>query len=245
MNKVAIVTGASYGLGEAICRKLLANQYKVYGVSRTIPSFDVPLFVWIKADLINSLDIVSIPAQIEEKSIDLLVNNAGTAFEKPALDFIDEDFDQMFGLNFKAPIKLTCALFFKLSGGLIVNISSISDRYPDPLYGLYGSSKAALNIYFETIAAEHKNVKVINVLPNYIDTPLQHKVNDANKKFDWNMPMHVDQAAELVPYIMTNEKKIESGSRIIVVSNAMGDMSKNPEKLWVYTVDKNTLEKVN
>ena len=244
MKKVAVVTGASYGLGEAICKKLLANKWKVYGISRTPPFVKDPQLIWLKTDLTNSQDIKAIGVAIKERTVNLLVNNAGTAFEKLTLEFTDEDFEKMFRLNFISPIKLTCSLFPKLSDGMIINISSISDRYPDPLFGLYGSSKAALNIYFETLAAENKNVKVINVLPNYIDTPLQHKVNDIHKEFDWNMSMRVDEAADIVPYLVMNHERIESGSRVIVVSSAMGDMSKNPEKLWVYTVNKNKLEKV-
>jgi len=120
---------------------------EVYGISRSRPSIESPHFIWLKADLMDSSDITKIPTFIQEKAIDLLVNNAGTAFEKPALDYTDDDFEKMFTLNFKAPIKLTKALFPQLSNRLVVNISSVSDRYPDPLYGLYASSKAALNIF--------------------------------------------------------------------------------------------------
>lgn len=172
------------------------------------------------------------------------MNNAGTAFEKPALDFTDEDFEKMFTLNFKSPIKLTKALFPKLSYGLIINILSLSDRYPDPLYGLYGSSKVALNIYFEANAAENKDVKVVNILPSYIDTPLQHKVRGGHKGFDWNLTMQPDQVAEVIPNIVVNEKKIDSGSRIIVISHALAGEVKNPEKLLVFNIDTKKLNKV-
>lgn len=244
MTKIAVVTGASYGLGEAICKKLLENDFKVYGISRTSPNIENPQFVWLKADLTDSSNITSIPLSISERNIDLLVNNAGTAFEKLALDFTDDDFEKMYTLNFKSPIKLTKVLFPKLSHGLIINISSISDRYPDPMYALYGSTKAALNIYFETIAEENKRVKVINLLPSYIDTPLQHKVSDVHKEFDWKITMQPDQVAEVVPYIVANEKEIETASRILVVSTDMGDKTKNPEKLFVYTVDNHKMKKV-
>jgi hypothetical protein len=245
MVKIAIVTGASYGLGKAISRKLLSLNFKVYGISRTSPLIKNSQFIWLKADLTNPSSLNSIPALIKEKNIGLLVNNAGTAFEKKALDLTDDDFEKMFNLNFKVPIKLTNILFSKLSNGLVINISSVSDRYPDPLYGLYGSSKAALNIYFETIAEENKNIKVVNVLPNYINTPLQHKVSDSHKDFDWKMTMQPDQVAEIIPYIIANTTKIESGSRIIVVSKSTGDYSKNPEKLWIYTVDDKKMKKIN
>lgn len=244
MNNVAVVTGASYGLVEAICKQLLEAQFKVYGISRSQPPIDNPQFVWIKADLTVSSDIAAIPTFIKEKTIGLLVNNAGTAFEIPALDFTDDNFENMFNLNFKSPIKLTKALFSKLSQGLIINISSISDRYPDPLYGLYGSSKAALNIYFETIAAENKDVKIINVLPSYIDTPMQHRVRGIHKDFDWSLTMHVDNVAAVVPHLVANEKGIGSGSRVLVISHVLADEVKNPEKLLVFNVDSKKLDKI-
>jgi short-subunit dehydrogenase len=244
MKKIAVVTGSSYGLGESISKKLLAKGFKVYGISRSKPKMNSEWFVWIKADLCNPTAFAYIASTIQEKTIGLLINNAGDVFAKLSLEFTDELFEKTFDLDFKAPIKLTQALVTKLINGFIINISSLSDRYPDPMFGLYGSSKAALNIYFETIAAENKNLKIINVLPNYIDTPMQHTLNDNNKDFDWNMPMKPDQVAELIPYIIDNPTRIDSGSRVIVVSTVMGDMSKNPEKLWVYNVDNKQLKSI-
>ncbi len=244
MFQVALITGVSYGLGKSISEKLLANDFKVYGVSRTDPYINDSKFSWIQADLCDSKDIQNIYLKIKETKIDVLVNNAGTAFEKLALEYNDQDFDKVFNLNFKAPIKLTQALLPKLSRGLIINVSSISDRYPDPMYGLYASTKAALNIFFETIATENKNLIVVNLLPNYIDTPLQHKVSDSHKDFDWNMPMKTNDVAEIVPYLINHKENLESGSRIIIVSKAMGERGKNPEKLWIYTIDDKQMKKV-
>lgn len=244
MTKVAVITGSSYGLGKSICEKLLKMGYKVYGISRSKSIFRYPNFTWIQADLYKSPDITRIPENISEKEIDILVNNAGTAFEKTALQYKDEDFDKAFNINFKAPIKVTKVLIKRLINGFIINISSISDRYPDPLFGLYASSKAALNIYFETMAAENKDLTVVNLLPNYIDTPMQHKVRDIHKEFDWKKTMKPDDVAEVIPFLIKSKNRIESGSRIIIISKTMGDYSKNPEKLWIYNVDDKSIEKV-
>lgn len=242
--KIAVVTGVSYGLGKAICESLLLSGYKVYGISRSEPIIKNSNFIWIKADLTKSLDITNIANLIHEDFIDVLVNNAGTAFEKPALDFSDEDFGKVFGLNFVAPIKVTKALFPKLKSGLVINISSVSDRFPDPLWAMYGSSKTALNLYFETIAEEHKNVKVINMLPSYIDTPLQHQISDNNKEFSWNTCMKPEEVAGSVIYTIGHSKEFDSGSRIIVTSNSLDDGAYTPEKLWVYNVDSEHVKRV-
>lgn len=232
--KIAVVTGTSYGLGKSICEELLKNDFKVYGISRTKPPLNHIQFAWIKADLTNTSDINFIGTSIQEDHIDLLVNNAGHVFPLKTLDYTDDDFETMFGLNFKAPIKITCELFPKLDKGLIINISSDSDRFPDPDLALYGSSKAALNIFFETMAAENKNVKIINVLPTYIDTPfLRTFISDED--FDWKKSMKPEDVAEALLGVIKNKNTIESGSRIMIIKQEHADGIYNPEKLWIYT----------
>jgi len=243
MNKVAVVTGASYGLGEAICFQLVGMDSKVYGISRTAPKINHSQFIWIKADLLDDKQMAEAIAQINESRINLLVNNAGTAFLKKTLDYTDQDFERVFSLNFKVHAKITRQLFPKLDGGLIINTSSLSDRYPDPGWGLYGSSKAALNLFFETMAEENKEVKIINLLPSFVETPLQHKLQDGSS-FDWTLCMQPEEVAKAVGYIVDNEGQITSGARIIVEREGLDNDAYNPEKLWVYSVGSGKMRKV-
>jgi len=244
MSKIAVITGTSYGLGEAISKQLLAKNFKVYGISRSAPKIKNPQFVWIKADLTNNQELSAIPAQISEAKIDLLVNNAGHLFVKKTLAYTDTSFEKMFGLNFKAPVKMAVQLFPKLNNGLIINLSSDSDRYPDPDLALYGSSKAALNLFFETMAEENQNVKIINLLPTYIDTQLLRKFI-GKESFDWNQCLKPEQVAESIIYILKNHKKVDSGSRIMLLKNDRQDGVYNPEKLWIYFPDNQRLKKVS
>lgn len=244
MNKSAVITGVSYGLGAAICKKLLSMGYKVYGLSRTAPNLQNKQLVWIKTNLLHDDEYPIILKQITDQKIDLLVNNVGTAFLKKTLDYKDADFELMFGLNFKVHAKITKLLFTRLTGGIIINISSLSDRYPDPMWGLYGSSKAALNLFFETMALETQNVKIINMLPSYVDTPLQHKLNDGNQAFDWSSCMKSEDVATAVGYVVKHKEKLETGTRVIVEKDSMANDQYNPEKLWVYCTAKRTLTKV-
>ena len=161
--KIAVITGSSYGLGLSITKLLLSNDFKVYGISRSEPPIKNSNFVWIKADLLNDNDLKNVSDKIKEEKIDLLVNNAGTAILESSLNLIEKNFDFTFDLNFKAPIKLASLLKYKIQDGLIINISSNSDRFAQKDYGLYSASKAALNIYFDTIAVENKNIKTSNI----------------------------------------------------------------------------------
>lgn len=235
-KKVAVVTGSSSGIGSAICETLLREGYKIYGISRGETSFDNHDFVWIRADLRDGKSYKGIGAAIEEDRINLLVNNAGVALEKSGLDFTDESFAEIFDLNLKAPIRLTQELKNKLAGGLVINVSSVSDRLVGEGYALYCSSKAALNVYFDVVALEEKEIKVISLLPSYVDTSLLRKLQ-AGKSFDWSSVMRSDQIAELIKNIADDNTGISSGARIIVVSDALKEDLVYNEDLWAYNVD--------
>jgi benzil reductase ((S)-benzoin forming) len=243
-NKIAVVTGSSYGIGLAIVSALLAEGYLVYGLSRTKPLLNDAQFKWTKIDLLNPEEILQLTTAIVGDHIDVLINNAGTAIIRGSLDLIDSDFEQTFGLNFIAPIRVVSALQFQLRRGIVINISSISDRLVDKEFGLYSASKAALNIYFETIALENNELKVINLLPDMVETPLLHKLCDDDPSFRWDRCMKPEQIAESIVWTIKNQKRLESGSRIIVLSKELIDDAKDPEKLWVYNVDDHAANRV-
>lgn len=244
--KIAVVTGSSYGLGLSISNLLLSNNFKVYGISRSETKVNNPNFVWIKIDLLKDNDLKNIVNNINEDKIDLLINNAGTAILEQALELTDDSFNLAFGLNFKAPVKLTSLLKDKLNGSTIINISSNSDRFAQNNYGLYSASKAALNIYFDTIAVENENIKVFNILPSYIDTPLQHKLNDdgKDKEFTWDMAMDSDKVAKSVLKLFENRDDYLTSSRIMIVSNKLIDDTVDPEKLYCYNIDTEEFKKI-
>ncbi len=233
--KIAVITGSSSGIGKAIADLLLAIGYKVYGISRSKSFFRNTKFIWIKADLTKIKDYSQISKSIKENKIDVLINNAGVAFEKSALDFTEKSFNRMFDINFKAPILLTEKLKGKLFGNLVINISSVSDRLVGEKYALYCSSKAALNKYFDVVALEEKKIKFISILPSYVDTSLLRNLQKNNRDFDWVGTIKPTQIAELVGTIVEN-KNIPTGSKIIAVSNSLKEDLEYKENLWSYNV---------
>lgn len=244
--KTAIVTGSSYGIGYSVTSKLLDEDYKVYGISRSETKIDNDNFIWLKCDLYNQEEIKETTKLIKEEKIDLLINNAGTAFKLKSLDLTNEDFYKMFDLNFKAPIYLTTVLKNKLGGGLIINTSSTSDRWTGIDYGLYSASKAALTIFFDAITLENKDLKIINMLPSYVDTPLQHKLNDNDKDddFEWTNAMDVDEVADAYIKIVKTHDNYPNCSKIMIVSNKLIDDTEDPEKLYYYNVDTEEFKKL-
>lgn len=191
-------------------------------------------FLWIRADLTKINNYSHITKSIKENKIDILINNAGVAFEKCALDFTEDAFGQMFDINYKAPILLTEELKGKLAGSLVINISSVSDRLVGEKYALYCSSKAALNRYFDVVALEETKIKFVSILPSYVDTNLLRELQKS-ADFDWTATIKPKQIAELVVGIVEN-KSISTGSKIIAVSDSLKEDLKYKENLWSYNV---------
>lgn len=241
--KTAIVTGSSYGIGYSITSKLLNEGYKVYGISRSETKIDNENFVWLKCDLYNQEEIKKTATLIKEEKIDLLINNAGTHFEEYGSDFSSDSFKKMFDLNFVAPILLSKLLFNKLIRGTIINVSSTSDRFAEAGSGLYCASKAALNMFFEAFSMENNNIKVIHLLPNYVDTPLQRSMkHDTN--FDWGQCVSSDDVANTIIRIAKDEINVETNTKIMVLNNKSLDATEDPEKLLFYNVDTKEVKKL-
>jgi short-subunit dehydrogenase len=241
--KTAVVTGASSGLGKSISEMLLKNDFKVYGVSRTEPVIENINFIWIKADLSKNESFDLIGSLIVEDKVDLLVNDAGVVFAENSLDFHDNTFEKTFAINLVAPIKLTSKLKSKLDRGTVVNISSTSDRFVDEGLASYCASKTALDVYFDAVALENKNIKVLDILPVYIDTPMLHDIAE-KLKFTYNTATKPEIVAEAMKEIIFSNQNLESGTRVIVLSNESLDDTEESEKLWYYNVDTKEMKKL-
>jgi NAD(P)-dependent dehydrogenase (short-subunit alcohol dehydrogenase family) len=234
--KIAVVTGCSSGIGAAIAENFLKNGWKVYGVSRTQPQLSQPDFIWRKADLTKREDINHCILGINEDRIDLLVNDAGVAFKVPGVKLSAQSFHKIFDLNVLAPVYMVAALRTKLSNGLVINFSSTSDRVPEKGYALYCSSKAALNIYFDVLALEKKSVKFINILPDYVDTPLLRK-EVGDEAFDWKEAVTVQQVAAFIYVLSQRHSAYPTGARIMILNNATIGSFTRKEKLFAYNAD--------
>lgn len=243
MEKIAVVTGSSSGIGKAVTELLLKKEYKVYGISREAELINNSNFIQIEADLLDLVSYEEIKKAVTESRIDLLVNNAGVIIKQNGLEFTEDVFEKTIGTNFKAPILLTQALKDKLNGSLVVNVSSVSDRLVGEQSGLYCASKAALNKYFETMAIEEKGIKFVSILPSYVDTPLLHKLEDGHN-FNWNEVIKPGEIAELIEKVISGEIKFSSGAKIIVVTDALKDDLEYNEDLWGYNVNTKMLSEL-
>jgi NAD(P)-dependent dehydrogenase (short-subunit alcohol dehydrogenase family) len=106
----------------------------------------------------------------------------------------------------------------------------VGDRLPEADSALYCSSKAANTVYFNALAEEWKNASVYTLLPDYVDTPMQHHSNDSNKDFDWSATIKPADIAAFTLGLIIGKKKLESGSNIIIVTEKLKDDLKDVEK---------------
>jgi NAD(P)-dependent dehydrogenase (short-subunit alcohol dehydrogenase family) len=185
---VAVVTGASAGLGAQLCLDLARAGATVVGLARTTARLDVlaadldvlsPGSRTITCDVADAgalrAALTSIAA--ETGPIDILINNAAQDPGVRLVDITEADFRHTFDVNFFAPVVATLAVLPAMvaSGrGTVVNVSSDGGRLPSPGPGAYPSSKAALSAFSESTSfrLSPKGVQVHVVYPAFMATEL-------------------------------------------------------------------------
>ncbi|SEE63511.1 Short-chain dehydrogenase [Pseudomonas kilonensis] len=182
INKpVALVTGASSGIGEAIAHKLVAAGYSVYGTSRRGGQAGQQGFPLLVLDV---TDDASVEAAIQELltlegRIDLLVNNAGFGIAPAAAEESSvEQAKALFDTNFLGIVRTTRAVvphMRRLGAGRIINIGSILGVVPVPYAALYSASKHAVEGYSQALDHELRThgIRVTVVEPGYTKTQFE------------------------------------------------------------------------
>ncbi|WP_021591760.1 MULTISPECIES: SDR family NAD(P)-dependent oxidoreductase [Actinomadura] len=184
-GKVAIVTGATGGIGAVIARTLAAAGAAVTVVGRRAEAGeavakDLPRAMFVPADLTDSSTHRRIVDATMDRfgRLDILVNNAAVYTSGPAIEGTEEDFDRIVALNYKAAFFLTQAALPGLiasGAGRIVNLSTVGTVKTYWGASIYNSSKAALDNLTRTWALEHgpDGVRVNAVNPGIVvDGPM-------------------------------------------------------------------------
>lgn len=197
-GKVAIVTGASKGIGEAIARGLAEFGAKVVVSSRNQEAVDA-VAAGFKADGLEAIGIACHVGKKEQLQnlvdktveayggVDILVNNAATnPIFGPVTQASDEMFDKIMGVNVKSPFQLSNMvhpIMEKRGGGSIIHISSVEGHKPGFGLGLYSVSKAALLMLTKNQAKEwgSDGIRVNAICPGLIQTKFSKALwsNDA------------------------------------------------------------------
>jgi 3-oxoacyl-[acyl-carrier protein] reductase len=235
-NKVALITGASRGIGAAIAKRLASDGASVAityakdsaaasAVVKTIESKGGKAIA-IQAD---SVDPAAIQAAVEKAvatlgKLDVLVNNAGTAIPKKFEDTTLEEIDHMINLNVRGVMVATqAALKHMNNNGRIIMIGScVGERMVTPGLVPYSATKGAVKMFTQGLSREvgDRGITVNNVQPGPIDTDL----NPASG--DWAAPQKamtalnrygtVDEVAALVSFVASPESSYITGANLTV-----------------------------
>ena len=200
-GKVALITGASYGIGFAIAKgmakagaKIVFNDLKQEFVDKGLASYkeagiDAKGYV---CDVTDENAVNELVAKIEKEvgNIDILVNNAGIIKRIPMTEMKAAEFRQVIDVDLNAPFIVSKAVIptmIKMGHGKIINICSMMSEFGRETVSAYASAKGGLKMLTRNIASEYGqyNIQCNGIGPGYIATPqtapLREKQPDGSK----------------------------------------------------------------
>jgi len=225
-DKVAIVTGASRGIGEAIAKKISScgakiiliarNSDQLVAVKETIIS-NGGIAESMAGDVSNLNSISEIVTNTIDKwgQIDILVNNAGIARDNIIMRMKEDDWDSVMNINLKGcfnGIKSVARPMIKNKAGRIINITSVIGQIGNAGQSNYAASKAGIMGLTKSMAKElgSRNITVNAVAPGYITTDMTNELNDEVKEqmkssIPLGRPGTPDDVANLVCFLASDE----------------------------------------
>lgn len=179
-QKVALITGASSGIGFATSKEFASRGYKTYCCARRLEPME-PLkefgIIPVACDVTSIESVQDLRDKISRECdgyLDVLYNNAGQSCSLPSLDVTDDQFKQCFEVNVFAPMKLTreFGLLLIKAKGVVGFTGSVSGIVPFPFSSVYGASKAAIHQYAAEIRPELEpfGVRVLNIITGGVKT---------------------------------------------------------------------------
>lgn len=240
-GKVAVVTGGSKGIGNAIARRLSEEKMKVVinyhsdkeGAEETVEELKKAggEAVAVEADVSSEEGVKALlDAAISNfGDLDLWVNNAGMENKVSTHELTLEDWDKVINVNLTGVfLGSKAALNHFLENekkGNIINLSSVHERIPWPTFAHYAASKGGVKLFNETIALEyaHKGIRVNSIAPGAINTPINADKfeNEEEKEKTLTMiPMNYigkpEEVAAAAAWLASNESSYVTGTTLFV-----------------------------
>ena len=188
--KTALVTGASRGIGKAIAEKLKADNYKVLGTATSDSGVEKLYSNGIEGYLLNlnskdSIDSFWSQLEIDNKTISVLVNNAGITRDNIILRMSDEEWSDIMNVHLYGTFQLSkraLKMMLKNKWGRIINISSASASIGNRGQSNYAAAKAGVEAFTKSLAKEvgKRDITINSVAPGFISTDMTESNKGVN-----------------------------------------------------------------
>ena len=238
MSKVAVVTGASRGIGRACALRLAkdgidvvvnynSNEEEAMKVVNAIKDMGCDAIA-VKANVANQKDVASMFREAYKHfgPIDILVNNAGVVDDAYLLMLNNDSLDRSLDINIKGYFycsQQAALKMFKQKSGRIVNVSSVSSKLALAGQSVYGATKGAVNSMTATLAKELApyGIQVNAVAPGFITTEMIEAIPEEKKEeYLKNIPMgrlgKVEEVAEVVNMLCSDVASYITGQVIVI-----------------------------
>jgi NAD(P)-dependent dehydrogenase (short-subunit alcohol dehydrogenase family) len=233
-RQVAIVTGASAGIGEATARALHAAGYRVFGTYRKPPASRVPGVEYLLLDVTKDESVKAAVTQVLDQAgrIDLLVNNAGVGLVAGAEESSIDQAKSLFDVNVFGVIRTTNAVLPTMrrqGAGRIVNLSSLMGLVPAPFSALYAASKHAIEGYSESLDHEIRGsgIRVVLVEPAWTRTSFEGNVYQADQQLEFYQPARSNAEA-----VMRDAMKAADSPELVASAVVKASTVANPDRRY-------------
>ncbi|MBA3829715.1 MAG: 3-oxoacyl-[acyl-carrier-protein] reductase [Taibaiella sp.] len=236
-HKVALITGASRGIGEAIAIKFaeqgatiaftyLSSEERAKTLEEKLAGYGVKAKGY-KSDAgdYKAAEQLANDVMKEMGTIDICVNNAGISRDNLLLRLTPEQWDEVMQANLKSVYNLTRQVIkpmMKARSGSIINLSSIVGVKGNPGQSCYAASKAGIIGFTKSIAQEigSRNIRVNAIAPGFIETDMTHYLKDGGDKWFEKIPMHrfgkVEEVANVALFLASGLSTYVTGQVISV-----------------------------
>ena len=223
--KLALVTGASGGIGKALCHLLASkginllitarDTKKLHAITEELHHHDIEITI-ITADLSTAIGRSLLTEKIHNSKPDLIINNAGMGLYGPALTYDVEELLKILNINSTAVLELTIeaarTLLSHDKRGIIINISSAAafDAYPH--FAVYAASKAFVNTFSEAFNEEisKHGIKILTSCPGQTNTKFSQHASGKPQSDDSNWKViDVEYVARAIWRQILQEKPLQ------------------------------------
>ena len=239
-GKVAVVTGASKGIGAATAKALAASGASVVvnyasskdGADKVVAEIAAKggKAIAVKGDVAKSADVQKLFEETKKNfgKVDVLVNNAGVYKFQPIEDVTEDEFHRQFNINVLGTFLATreAVKHFGNNGGSVINITSVASSNAVPTASVYSATKGALESVTRVLAAElgSRGIRVNSIAPGGVETEGLHATGIKGSEFEQQMidqtPLgrlgQPDDIAKVAVFLASDDSAWMTGERVQV-----------------------------